>query len=140
MMIDYIGETKINERIANPKVSKAIDVVNEIKEFEDKKQEHFIVIYLDSANRVMESRVITIGTLNQSLVHPREVFSPAIEKRAASIILAHNHPSGIMRPSSQDLEVTNRLKEGAKILGIEILDHIIFSVNGYLSFRDEGLI
>jgi len=139
-MIDYIGETKINERIANPKVSKAIDVVNEIKEFEDKKQEHFIVIYLDSANRVMESRVITIGTLNQSLVHPREVFSPAIEKRAASIILAHNHPSGIMRPSSQDLEVTNRLKEGAKILGIEILDHIIFSVNGYLSFRDEGLI
>jgi len=139
-MIDYIGETKINERVNSPKVKKADDVFKEIEEFKDKSQEYFIVLYLDGDNKIIETRVISVGTLNQTLVHPREVFAPAIEKRSASIIVAHNHPSGTLSPSSEDMEVTNRLKEASKILGIELLDHIIFSVNGYLSLRDEGLI
>ncbi|MEA2018297.1 MAG: DNA repair protein RadC [Campylobacterota bacterium] len=139
-MIDYIGETKINYRKTNPKISKASDIFNEIEDFKNKTQEHFITIYLDGANHIIESRVISIGTLNQSLVHPREVFSPAIEKRAASIIVAHNHPSGTLKPSREDLKVTERLKESGKILGIELLDHIIISVNGYLSFKDEDLL
>lgn len=139
-MIDYIGETRINYNKSQTKIATANDVFKEIEEFKDKLQEHFMVIYLDGANVVIESRVISIGTLNQSLVHPREVFSPAIEKRAASIIIAHNHPSGVLKPSREDLKVTERLKECAKILGIEMLDHIIISVNGYLSFKDEDLI
>jgi len=139
-MIDYIGETKINERVNSPKVKRADDVFKEIKEFKNKSQEHFIVLYLDGDNKIIETRVISVGTLNQTLVHPREVFAPAIEQRSASIIVAHNHPSGTLSPSSEDMEVTNRLKEASKILGIELLDHIIFSVNGYLSLRDEGLI
>jgi len=139
-MIDYIGETKINERVNSPKVKRADDVFKEIEEFKDKSQEHFIVIFLDGDNKIIETRVISVGTLNQTLVHPREVFAPAIEKRSASIIIAHNHPSGTLSPSSEDIEVTNRLKEASKILGIELLDHIIFSLNGYLSLRDEGLL
>ncbi len=86
-MIDYIGETKINYRKTNTKISKASDVFKEIEEFKDKVQEHFITIYLNGANEIIESRVITIGTLNQSLVHPREVFSPAIEKRELQVLL-----------------------------------------------------
>jgi len=137
-MIDYIGETKINYRAnKKTKVTHASDIFEELKELKNKKQEHFTVVYLDGANQIVENRVITIGTLNQSLVHPREVFAPAIELRAASLILAHNHPSGILSPSDEDKKVTKRLVEGSKILGIEILDHIIISSDGYYSFRDE---
>jgi len=139
-MIDYIGETKINYRKTNSKISKASDVFKEMKAFKNKQQEHFITIYLNGANEIIESRVITIGTLNQSLVHPREVFSPAIEKRAASIIIAHNHPSGVLKPSREDMLVTDRLKQSGKLLGIEVLDHIIFGINGFYSFKDEDLL
>ncbi|MCK5295046.1 MAG: JAB domain-containing protein [Arcobacteraceae bacterium] len=139
-MIDYIGETKINYRKTNTTIRRASDIFKEIEEFKDKVQEHFITIYLNGANEIIESRVITIGTLNQSLVHPREVFSPAIEKRAASIIIAHNHPSGILKPSKEDLQVTKRLRESGKILGIEVLDHIIFGDTGFYSFKDENLL
>jgi DNA repair protein RadC len=85
-------------------------------------------------------RIITIGTLNQSLVHPREVFAPAVENRCASIIVAHNHPSGILEASKEDIQVTKRLQESGKILGIELLDHVIFTRDDFLSFRDEGML
>jgi DNA repair protein RadC len=123
----------------NKKITSADDVYAELNEYKDKKQEYFLTIYLDGANHICETRVITIGTLNRSLVHPREVFAPAIEHRCASIIVAHNHPSGILEASDEDLEVTNRLKESGKLLGIELLDHIILSKNGFLSMRDEGV-
>lgn len=139
-MIDYIGETKIRERTDQTKVSNAGEVFKEIEEFKNNQQEHFIVLYLDGANNIKESRVVTIGTLDRSLVHPREVFAPAIEKRALSIILAHNHPSGVMSPSREDNEITKRLVDAGKLLGIEVLDHLIISENGYLSLRDEGLL
>jgi DNA repair protein RadC len=84
--------------------------------------------------------VITIGTLNQSLVHPREVFAPAIENRCASIIVAHNHPSGVLKPSMEDIAVTKRLKESGKLLGIELLDHVIFTKDDYFSLSDEGFL
>ena len=95
-------------------------------------------LYLDGANHICETRIITIGTLNQSLVHPREVFSPAVEHRCASIIVAHNHPSGILSPSSEDIEVTQRLKESGKLLGIELLDHVIFTKDSFISLKDEN--
>ncbi|MBT3281129.1 MAG: DNA repair protein RadC [Campylobacteraceae bacterium] len=123
----------------NKKITSASDVYDELKDYQDKQQEYFLTIYLDGANHICETRVITIGTLNRSLVHPREVFAPAIESRCASIIVAHNHPSGICEPSDEDLQITNRLKDSGKLLGIEVLDHVILSKNGFLSMRDEGI-
>ena len=84
--------------------------------------------------------LIFIGTLNQSLVHPREVFRPAITDNAAGIIICHNHPSGTLEASMADIQITQRLKEVAKLVGIELLDHVILSKNGYYSFSDEGLL
>jgi DNA repair protein RadC len=139
-MIDYIADTKVNYRTTKTKITSSDDVFEELKEYSTAKQEHFIVCYLDGAHNIIENRIITIGTLNQSLVHPREVFSPAVEKRAASIIVAHNHPSGILKPSDEDIAVTKRLKEAGKILGIELLDHIILSANGFYSFKNENLL
>ena len=122
----------------NKKITNASDVFEELKEYRDKKQEYFLCIYLDGANHICETRIITIGTLNQSLVHPREVFAPAVEHRCASIIVAHNHPSGILSPSSEDIVVTKRLKESGKLLGIELLDHVIFTKDSFLSLKDEN--
>ena len=78
--------------------------------------------------------------MNQTLVHPREVFSYAIEKRCASLILAHNHPSGVLSASLSDINITKRLQESAKILGIDILDHVIFTKDGFYSFKEEGIL
>ncbi|WP_428025586.1 RadC family protein [Arcobacter sp.] len=124
----------------NYKISNANDVFEEIKPYKNKRQEYFLTLYLDGANNLIETKIITIGTLNQSLVHPREVYSYAIEKRCASIIVAHNHPSGILKPSNEDIKVTLRLKETGKILGIELLDHVIFTNEGFVSLKEEGVL
>ncbi|MGA1940708.1 RadC family protein [Arcobacter sp. YIC-310] len=126
-----------NNRI---KISSSKQVYEELKKYHHKQQEYFLALYLDGANHLVDTKVISIGTLNQSLVHPREVFSYAIEKRCASIIVAHNHPSGILKPSNEDINVTKRLKESAKILGIELLDHLIFTKEGFYSFQEEGIL
>ena len=99
--------------------------VEQLADICDKKQEYFVCLTLDGANRLIAKRVITIGTLTSSLVHPREVFADAITDRAASIIVAHNHPSGSLEASDADREVTKRLKDSAKLLGVTMLDHII---------------
>ena len=124
----------------NKKITSAKDVYEELKEYHNKKQEYFLALYLDGANHLIQTKIITIGILNQSLVHPREVFSYAIEKRCASIIVAHNHPSGILEASNEDINVTKRLKESGKILGIELLDHLIITNDGYLSLKEEGVL
>jgi len=124
----------------NIKISSAEDVYRELQEYAHKKQEYFLCITLDGASHIIERRIISIGTLNQSLVHPREVFADAIADRAAGIIIAHNHPSGQLTPSLEDRRVTKRLKEVGTIMGIELLDHLILSREGYLSFREEGLV
>lgn len=107
--------------------------VEQLADIRDKKQEHFVVITLDGANRLIAKRTITIGTLTSSLVHPREVFADAITDRAASIIVAHNHPSGNAALSLADIEVSNRLKETGKILGIKVLDHMIVTKKSFSS-------
>ncbi len=99
--------------------------VEQLADIRDKKQEYFVCLTLDGANRLIAKRIITIGTLTSSLVHPREVFADAITDRAASIIVAHNHPSGSLEASDADREVTKRLKDSAKLLGVTMLDHII---------------
>ncbi len=103
----------------------------------DARQETFTVILLDSKNRYMREETVALGSLNQSIVHPREVFRPAIQGAAASVILLHNHPSGDPSPSEEDVQVTERLVEAGKLLGICVLDHIILGEGRYFSFFDQ---
>lgn len=110
------------------------DVWNACADIRDSKKEHFIAFYLDTQNRLIERQIISIGTLSSSLVHPREVFEPAVKLSAASIIIAHNHPSNDVEPSVEDREITNRLKEAGKIIGIEVIDHVILSKSCYTNF------
>ena len=107
---------------------------------QDKAKEHFKLILLNSRNRVIGISTISIGTLTTSLVHPREVFKEAIMHSAASVVLAHNHPSGDPDPSEDDLKITKKLVESGKILGIEVIDHIIIGKIDHYSFREKGLI
>ena len=125
---------------SNKCITDAKDVYEELKAFSTKTQEYFLVITLDGASHIINTRTVFIGTLNQSLVHPREVFADAIADRAAGIIIAHNHPSGTLEASRADLQITQRLKEVSKLVGIELLDHVILSKHGYYSFSDEGLL
>jgi DNA repair protein RadC len=116
------------------------DVYNFLKNrFGGKRQEHFLCLTLNGAHEVIKSHVVTIGILNRTIVHPREVFYRAIKDNAAAIIIAHNHPSGRTVPSPEDEELTRRLKEAGEIMGIPILEHLIITKkNGYYSFREHG--
>ena len=122
----------------NVAIRNAEDVWRELKEYHGRRQEYFLALTLDGASHLIEKRVISVGTLNQSLVHPREVFADAISDRAAGIIIAHNHPSGQCFPSAQDRRVTERLREASRILGIELLDHVILTKEGWYSFSENG--
>lgn len=101
-------------------------------------KEHFYIIALDSRNHSIAE--VSVGSLNESIVHPREVFAEAIKNRAASVIFVHNHPSGDPEPSEDDLEITKRLVESGKILGIEVVDHIIVAKDSFFSFKNKGMI
>ncbi len=103
-------------------------------------QEHFICLYLNTKNQVMHKQVVFIGSLNASIVHPREVFKEAFRRSAASIICLHNHPSGDPSPSREDIEVTKRLVECGKIIGIDLLDHIIMGENKFISLKEKGYV
>ena len=118
---------------AAPLIDSAERAAEQLSYIRNKKQEHFVMLTLDGARRLINCRTITIGTLMSSLVHPREVFSPAIEDRAASIIIAHNHPSGMLDISEQDREVTKRIKLAGELLGIKLDDHIIVTGDSYVS-------
>ncbi len=138
------GGSKIREKSSryhhiknNPVISNANGVYSYLEDYRHFDREHFIAITLDGASRVINTHIISIGTLNQSLVHPREVFYPAIQDKAAAIIIAHNHPSGQLSPSRADRQITTRLKDAGKLIGIDILDHIILTAEGYYSFQDE---
>jgi len=122
------------------RVSRPEDVIAMLNGLEFKKQEHFVCITLNGAGEVLGNRIITVGLLNHSLVHPREVFADAITDRAASVICAHNHPSGTLEPSRQDLEITKQLTEAGAILGIRVLDHLIVTKNGFLSMKEKGFL
>jgi DNA repair protein RadC len=111
-----------------------------LKGIRDHKKEHFVVFYLDTRNQEIKRDIVSVGTLNANLAHPREVFEPAIVHNAAQIIVAHNHPSGDTEPSEEDLAITKRLQEASKILGIELLDHVIVSNSGFISLKERGLL
>jgi len=116
------------------------DALQYLKFIRNKKQEYVICLSLDSGDRLIARRTVTIGLLSSCLVHPREIFSGPLKDRAAAIIIAHNHPSGSAEPSKQDVKVTNQLVAAAQLLGITFRDHIIVTRDSYFSFRKERLL
>lgn len=116
------------------------DIVPFVKNYAMSSKEHFLVITLNGGHEIIQIHVVTIGILNRSIIHPREIFSEAIRENAASIILCHNHPSGNCNPSNDDIESTKMLIEASKIMHIRILDHIIVGTNNYYSFLDNNVI
>lgn len=108
--------------------------------FRDRRREYFVVLLLDGKNRIILEEQISEGSLNQSIVHPREVYSRAVKESAAAVILVHNHPSGDPAPSREDREITRRLKEAGDVLGIRVLDHIVIGDGAYFSFVEMGLL
>ncbi len=151
-----IGLAKASQIKAAFELSKRQDLEIDLKDFDikdpqsivksiragmkDKAKEHFKLILLNSRNKIIGISTISIGTLNANLVHPREVFKEAIMHNASSVVLAHNHPSGDPEPSEADLEITKRLIDAGKIMGIDVLDHIIITKTGFMSFKEKKLI
>ena len=139
-----ISSLEIGRRLLQEKKAELImspkDAWNRMEDLRDSKKEHFVVFYLDTRNQIIKREIISIGTLNASLIHPREVFEPAIRYSTAQIIIAHNHPSGITDPSEEDVDISRRLIEAGKILGIDILDHVIVSKAGYKSLKEANLL
>lgn len=137
----------VAERYAKEKIptkvsfSSSMEIANYLREKLGKeKKEHVMLVMLDSQNNLIDFKSISTGTLNSSLIHPREIFAPAIRSLATHIIIAHNHPSGNLEPSVEDLKVTQRLHSVGKTVGIEMIDHIIISKEGYTSLREQGLL
>ena len=122
-----------------PTIQTTKDIIAQISHLRELKKENFVVLYLNSRCELLVKETISVGTLNASLVHPREVFEPATKYFAAQIILTHNHPSGNSEPSEDDLDLTNRMVEAGKILGIEVVDHVIISNLNTFSFREKGI-
>ncbi len=126
-------------RKTSSKISCAEDVFNLYSDrLRDEKQEHFIVLLLDTKNKIIGDEVISKGTLDSSIIHPREVFKPAIKNSASKIILIHNHPSGDPMPSQEDRRLTESLLEASRALGIQIMDHVVVGGGGWRSWREEG--
>jgi DNA repair protein RadC len=117
------------------------DVAAEVRRLlKGKKKEHFVVLCLDTRNRLINPRLVSMGSLDTSIVHPREVFKEAVSSCAASVILAHNHPSGDPEPSKEDIELTRRLVKAGEIIGIDVLDHIIVCDKNHLSMKARNLL
>lgn len=151
MLIPGVGRAKASavaaalefgRRRSNKKprtVSTPEDVYREVRHYASREQEHLVVVLLNGAHEVLGTFVATIGLLNKTIVHPREVFADAIRSRAAAIAIAHNHPSGNIEPSQDDKDVTARLQKAGQILGIKLLDHLVFTDERYYSFLEHGL-
>ena len=122
------------------KIETPADLLPHVRHYADRKQEHFLCAAINGANEILNIRVVSIGLIDRSPVHPREVFADAIADRASAIIVAHNHPSGGLEPSSSDINITSQLKAAGAIVGIELLDHIIFNRTGYFSFLEAGIL
>jgi DNA repair protein RadC len=122
-------------------IKTAEDVVRVVKkDLRGKKKEHFLTLLLDARNRLIKSAEVSVGSLDASIVHPREVFKEAVSASAASVIFVHNHPSGDPQPSEDDIKLTRRLVEAGEIMGIEVLDHLILGDRDHLSLKSKGLI
>lgn len=128
---------ELGKRLTEPKpeIFSLEDVWKLCADIRDSKKEHFLAFYLDTQSRLIERQIISIGTLTASLVHPREVFEPAISLHAASVLIAHNHPSNNLEPSDADIQLTKTIKESGRILGIPMEKHVILGSRGYLEVK-----
>ena len=122
-----------------PSITSPADVVGHLTDIKDRRKEHFVALFLNARNQVICREDVSIGSLNASLVHPREVFAPAVGSSAASVILAHNHPSGDVTPSREDIELTRRMVQAGEIMGIEVLDHLIVGSERFLSMKEANV-
>lgn len=150
--IKGLGKTKSAQLVASLELAKRYlkkesrqflsprEIFNSLFDLRRSRKEQLVAIYLDTRNVEVKREIISTGTLNANLVHPREVFEPAVQNLAAGIILVHNHPSGDPEPSEEDKKITKQLIEAGKILGIEVLDHIIIGQENFTSLKDKGLI
>src|SRR3989338_11258091 len=120
------------------KIETPADLLPHVRHYADRRQEHFLCASINGANEILNIRVVSIGLIDKSPVHPREVFADVLLDRASAIIVAHNHPSGGLEPSASDVEVTKQLKATGAVVGIALLDHIIFNRSGYYSFLEAG--
>ena len=111
----------------------------EIRHIRDLRKEHFVAIFLNARNQIIKTETISVGSLNASLVHPREVFAPAVGISAASVILGHNHPSGDVTPSREDIELTRRMVQAGEIMGVEVVDHLIVASDKFLSMKEANV-
>ena len=149
LQIDGIGPAKACNLIAGFELARRYngkkiatircteDIIPLVSHIRNKKQEYFICITLNGANEVISNRIVTVGLVNSSQIHPREVFADAISDRASSVILVHNHPSGNLEPSDEDKEITRQLRGAGRILGIKVLDHIIMTQDDHYSIKNE---
>lgn len=142
--LEILACLELGKRLFKEKTSTSLDspdqVWQQLKDIRESRKEQFMAFYLDTRNQIISRETISIGTLTSSLVHPREVFEPAIRLLAAQIVVAHNHPSGITEPSAEDIRATETLRQSGKILGIALADHIIVTRKDYFSFKEKGLI
>ena len=148
--IKGLGKTKAAQIVAllalgkrfaqpvRPEILSPEEVWKQCADFRSTKREHFVAFYLDTHNKLIERQLISIGTLDTSLVHPREVFEPAIAKHAAGIVVAHNHPSGSVEPSRADRDITERLRQAGKLVGIPLLDHVIVTATAFAGFAGRA--
>lgn len=120
------------------KIETPADLLPHVRHYADRKQEHFLCASINGANEILNIRVVSVGLIDRSPVHPREVFADALVDRASAVIVAHNHPSGGVQPSQSDISITVQLKAAGAILGITLLDHIIFNRTAYFSFLEAG--
>ncbi len=137
-----LGKRSISaDPVTRPVINSPSDVADLVmEEMRSLDREHFRIMHLSTRNNVLGISAVSVGSLNSSIVHPRECFKEAIRRNANSVILLHNHPSGDPTPSREDLDITRRLTEGGKILGIEILDHVIIGEKRYVSLKEQGII
>ena len=154
MSLQGMGESKAIQILASIELGKRISKASHIKQdsilspedcvsflaadMKHLTQEHFIVLFLDTKNYIIGRKTIFIGSLNKAIVHPREVFKEAIKRSSASVICAHNHPSGDATPSQQDIQLTHRLYEAGELIGIRLLDHLIIGDNQFTSLKEKG--
>ena len=123
-----------------PVISRPAHALPSLSDIKDQRKEHFVCLYLNARNQVIHKEVVSIGSLCASIVHPREVFRAAVQHSAASVIMAHNHPSGDVSPSKDDIDLTRRLVDAGRIMGIDVLDHIVIAADDFVSFKERGLL
>jgi DNA repair protein RadC len=135
MTYQIVSERKVKHQA---KIKSSLEVYELVKRYAAFQQEYFILLTLNGSHNVISISIVSIGLVNRTIVHPREVFCRAISDRASAIVICHNHPSGAVTPSDEDKQITERICKAGELIGIPLLDHVIFSKTGFTSMRKEG--